>query len=111
MAWNSKTFVNILHEIKRTKARIGGIQKILDNINDSHLLALEGSLQKHLKQLLDNEESIWQMKSRLQWLTLGDRNTSFHTTDLNKEDEIKYCKYKNLTRPRSQIKKRLKNNS
>lgn len=55
MTWNSKTFENILHEIKRTKARRGGIQEILDNSNDSHLLHLEESLQKHLKQLLDKE--------------------------------------------------------
>lgn len=75
--WNKDNFGNIFHEIKRTKARLYGLQKIIHFKRDSQLLLLEQTLQDKIKTLLEYEESIWCMKSRINWLSLGDKNTTF----------------------------------
>lgn len=82
---NNVSFGNLFKEINRTKARLSGVQRRLKLRNNSSLLQLEKQLELHLKQLLENEESIWLMKSRLQWISLSDRNTKFlQMTALNK---------------------------
>lgn len=81
--WNKEIFGNVFQQIKRTKARLLGVQKQLENNADSELLLLESNLQKELLHLLENEECLWKMKSRIDWLLLGDRNTTFfHTSAL-----------------------------
>lgn len=58
LLWIKKVFVNVFQQIKQTKARLLGVQKQLENSTDSQLLKLESELQKHLCQLLENEENI-----------------------------------------------------
>lgn len=83
VTWNKESFGNILHEMKRTKARLSRVQKALEFSRDSQLLKLESDLQSKLMQLLENEECLWKMKSRINLLSLDDRNTSFfHTSTL-----------------------------
>lgn len=95
--WNKTTFGNILHEVRRSQARQSALHRTLDYRNDPDLRILEEALQKHMNQLLDNEESIWEMKSRLQWLTLGDRNIAFfHATTLNKRRRNKILQIQKL---------------
>lgn len=78
-----ETFGNLLFEIKITKARLLGVQKALEYSKDSQLLNLESELQLKLVHLLENEENLWKMKSRINWLSLGDRTASFfHTSTL-----------------------------
>lgn len=55
--WNLKTFGKFFLDIKRTQARLYGIQKCIDYGNDPQLLLLEQSLQNHLKHLLEYEKN------------------------------------------------------
>lgn len=85
VSWNKNTFGNIFSQVKRTKARLYGVKKTLDYKTDSQLLLLEKNLQMQLKQLLETEENIWMMKSRINWISSGDRNNSFlHLSALNR---------------------------
>lgn len=67
-SWNTNVFGNIFQQIKRTKARLLGVQRKLENNTDSQLLRLETNLQNQLYHLLENEENIWKMKSHINWL-------------------------------------------
>lgn len=35
------------------------------------------ALQKEINKLLDSKEIMWQQRSKVQWLGLGDRNTKY----------------------------------
>lgn len=35
------------------------------------------ALQKEISELLDSKEIMWQQRSKVQWLGLGDRNTKY----------------------------------
>lgn len=65
VSWNKMTFGNVFQQIRRTNARLLGVQKQLENSRDSQLLKMESDLQKHLTHLIENEENIWKMKSRV----------------------------------------------
>lgn len=56
--WNKNVFGNIFHQIKCTKSRLLGVQKLLEDSTDSQLLNLEFKLQRELNQLLESEECI-----------------------------------------------------
>lgn len=43
----------------------------------SSLLGLERGIHKSLTSLLNQEEVYWAQRARLNWLTLGDNNTSY----------------------------------
>lgn len=74
---NKENFGNIFQEIKRTKARLYGLQKNIQYCANSQLLNLERKLQNKIKELLEYEESLWKMKSRINWLSLGDKYIVF----------------------------------
>lgn len=58
---------------------------MIDYRVDSHLLNLENQLQTHFTNLLEDEGSHWMMKSRIDWVSLGDRNNYFfHISALNR---------------------------
>ena len=59
-------------------ARLNGVQKIVDAHPTSQLLDLEKHLQRELESILDQERDIWALKSRVNWMILGGRNTSFY---------------------------------
>ena len=59
-------------------ARLNGIQKVVAVRPIPQLLALEKQLQRELEGILDQERDIWALKSRVNWMILGDRNTSFY---------------------------------
>ena len=56
-------------------ARLNGIQKAISSRPSSNLLELEKQLQRELETVLDQERDIWVIKSRVNWMILGDRNT------------------------------------
>lgn len=76
-AWSKVTFNNIFLQKRTLSKRLLGIQKALSLNSNPQLLKLEQDLLNNFNTILDQEEALWQAKSRINWLTLGDRNTSF----------------------------------
>ena len=54
------------------------MQRALANQLSSSLVALENHLIKELDVVLEQERDLWALKSRINWMILGDRNTSFY---------------------------------
>ena len=59
-------------------ARIYGAQKALSNHPCTFLINLENQLHQELVAVLDQERDLWMLKSRINWMVQGDRNTSFN---------------------------------
>ena len=59
-------------------ARLDGVQRALANQPSASLVALENHLIKDLDVVLEQERDLWTLKSRINWMILGDRNTSFY---------------------------------
>ena len=76
--WNRDHFGNIHQKKRRIVARIYGAQKALSIRPSSSLISLENQLQKDLEVVLDQERDLWLLKSKINWLVQGDRNTSFY---------------------------------
>ncbi|KAL0011105.1 hypothetical protein SO802_006213 [Lithocarpus litseifolius] len=76
--WNKVQFGNIFARKKNIMARLNGIQRTLSIRPSSFLLNLENALLKELDVVLNQEEELWALKSRVNWMIQGDRNTSFY---------------------------------
>jgi hypothetical protein len=64
-------------------ARLLGIQRAISRQPSQSLILLQDQLSKELNQILNLEEDLWAMKSRTNWLVMGERNTSyFHLSTL-----------------------------
>ena len=59
-------------------ARLGGIQEALADCPLVSLGDLERKLQGDLCCVLSQEEELWALKSRVNWMLFGDRNTFFY---------------------------------
>ena len=59
-------------------ARLLGIQIALAISPNLFLVNLDKQLQGKLNKVLNNEEELWAMKSRINWMIQGDQNTSFY---------------------------------
>ena len=75
--WNKNHFGNIFHKKKRIMARLDGVQRAMALQPFSSLVTLENQLLKELDMVLEQERDLWALKSRINWMILGDRNTSF----------------------------------
>ena len=75
--WNSETFGEIGRNKKKLMARILGIQKTLCTKHSRFLLPLEWDLIHQYNMILYQEYLLWQMKSRMLWLTYEDVNSKF----------------------------------
>ena len=58
-------------------ARLDGVQRAMALQPFSSLVTLENHLLKELDVVLEQEKDLWALKSRINWMILGDRNTSF----------------------------------
>ena len=76
--WNRMQFWNIFNRKKNIMARLNGIQRALANRPSTFLINLENELIKELDVVLNQEEEIWALESRVNWLVQGDRNTNFY---------------------------------
>ena len=75
--WNKNHFGNIFHKKKRIMAQLDGVQRAMAIQLFSSLVTLENHLLKELEVVLEQEKDLWALKSRINWMILGDRNTSF----------------------------------
>ncbi|PNY06740.1 endonuclease/exonuclease/phosphatase family protein [Trifolium pratense] len=74
--WKYCTIDQVMHMMRRLKARIEGIQaRILQRRYDYGLHRLERKLQCELVGILKQEALFWYQRSRAKWLADGDRNT------------------------------------
>ena len=62
---------------KRIRARLVGIQRELSRRPSRFLLQLEHRIINAYNTILYQEFLLWQMKSRILWLSYGDENTHF----------------------------------
>ena len=76
--WNKTQFGNIFTRKKNIMARLNGIQRSIAIRPSAFLCNLENELLKELDSVLSQEEELWALKSRVNWMIQGDRNTSFY---------------------------------
>ena len=68
LVWNKVQFGNIFAKKKKIKARLNGIQKVVRVRPSTFLLELEKELLGELDIILRQEEELWALKSRVNWL-------------------------------------------
>ena len=76
--WNKVHFGNIFAKKRGVMARLDGIQRSLAFRPSHSLVNLERQLQAELAGVLNQEEELWALKSRVNWMMFGDHNTSFY---------------------------------
>ncbi|XP_023872646.1 uncharacterized protein LOC111985234 [Quercus suber] len=76
--WNKNHFGNIFHKKKRIMARLDGVHRVMASDPSASLVSLENQLIKELDVVLEQEKDLWALKSRINWMVLGDRNTAFY---------------------------------
>ena len=95
-AWNKNTFGNIFNRKNRILARMNGLQHSLSSNPSASLVSLEKSLREEYSTILKLEEDFWALKSRINWVVEGDRNTKFyHTSTLIRRRYNKIAKIRN----------------
>ena len=75
---NKTQFGNIFSRKKNIMARLNGIQRSIAIRPSSFLCNLENELLKELDSVLSQAEELWALKSQVNWMIQGDRNTSFY---------------------------------
>ena len=76
--WNKEHFGNIFFRKKTIMARLNGIQRAMAVNPLAFLLNLENELLKDLDAVLNQEEELWALKSRVNWMIQGYRNMAFY---------------------------------
>ncbi|XP_019433790.1 PREDICTED: uncharacterized protein LOC109340533 [Lupinus angustifolius] len=99
--WNKNVFGNIDQRVNSAKANVDAIQNsINDHGPDSNLLEQENLAQSELLIALEVEEAFWMEKAKINWHSMGDRNTSFFhrmTNIRNGTKSLSMLKYGNST--------------
>ena len=76
--WNKNQFGNIFYRKKNLMSRLNGIQRAPALRPSGFLVQLENDLLRKLDIVLNQEEELWALKSRVNWMIQGDRNTNFY---------------------------------
>ena len=76
--WNKEQFGYIFTRKRNIMARLNGIQKAMSVKPSTFLLNLENDLLRDLDTMLNQEKELWAIKSRVNWMFQGDRNTAFY---------------------------------
>ena len=73
-------------------AKLDGAQKALVERPSNFLVELERVPQKELNEVLNQEQKLWAIKSRMNWMVFGDRNTFFfsHVHYCSKKEESNF---------------------
>ena len=72
--WNNETFGNVRKEIKRLKTELEKLRANPSRTAPSHV---ELKINENLVELYHRGEILWRQRSRIEWLTSGDKNTRF----------------------------------
>jgi len=75
--WNKEVFENLFWRKLKIWAWLRAIQTHLNNGNRRYLLRLEQQLKQDLRAVLDEIESQWLKKSRMDAIWDGDQNTRY----------------------------------
>ncbi|KAL4353175.1 hypothetical protein GQ457_06G017320 [Hibiscus cannabinus] len=75
--WNREVFGSLDKRKDILMRRLRGIERALEVHYRPSLVRLEAKLKRELDIVLDQEERFWHQKSRAEWITQGDRNTSY----------------------------------
>lgn len=95
--WNRNHLGNIFVKKKNIMARLNGIQRAVASKPSNFLLKLEKELVKEFDMILSQEEELWALKSRVNWMIQGDRNTAFyHVSTLVKRKRNQILAIKNV---------------
>lgn len=70
--WNQSHFGNIFVKKKKLMLRLNGIQQALTSRPSAFLVELEKKLLLDLDLALAQEEELWALKSRVNWMVFGD---------------------------------------
>lgn len=93
--WNITTFGNIFWRKKRCKARLFGVQVALTTSPRKSLFKLEQSLLDEWNDILNQEDSYWKQRARIQWLSTGERHTKFfHASAKQKQRRLQIAQLK-----------------
>ena len=76
--WNKNQFENIFSRKKNLMSRLNGIQRVLALRPSDFLVKLENELLRELDIVLNQEEELWALKSRVNWMIQGDHNANFY---------------------------------
>jgi len=76
--WNKNQFGNIFTRKKNLMLRLNGIQRALALRQSDFLVKLEDELLKELDHVLNQEEELWALKSKVNWMIQGDLNMTFY---------------------------------
>lgn len=80
-------------------ARLNGIQHSVAINSSTFLLNLENDLVKELDTILSQEEELWALKSRVNWMIQRDRNIVFyHVSTLVRRERNQILAIKNIVR-------------
>lgn len=69
--WNKEVFGNIFARKRQIMARLLGAQRALANSPNSFLINLQEQLSGEYNEILQLEEELWAMKSRVNWTIFG----------------------------------------
>lgn len=95
--WGKNVFGNIAFRKKRCLARLSGTQQAMCDRPSTYLFGLEKKLSNELQTILKQEELYWWQKSKLAWITQGERNTRFfHITTIMRRRRNSTLRLKNL---------------
>lgn len=76
--WTKTTFNDIHVQVKEVTDKVDLIQAEIDSSGvTDELINQEKNAQIQLEKVLEIEETYWQQKSRVNWFSQGDRNTTF----------------------------------
>ncbi|KAF7832197.1 reverse transcriptase [Senna tora] len=90
LLWNRTSFGNVFQRKNRIFRRLEGVNKAMNSGRSPQLIQLEQSLAQEYQKILDLEEELWASKARLDWLQLGDSNTTFfHSSVINRRRKNK----------------------
>jgi len=80
---NSVAFHGVQSRIRMYRQHLHDIQYTMRNPGQAHdIIELEKEVKLNLEKWLNIEESIMKQKSRVQWLQLGDGNTTYFHASL-----------------------------
>lgn len=77
---NKEIFGDVRHRKEKLFEDLKGVHERLERDPTDELLQRETTLQKELDVVLEQEEVLWNQKSREKWIVLGDRNTNYYHT-------------------------------